>query len=109
MARVSADPAPRGSRGGRGAESALAAPFRRHLEHLAVERGLAANTLAAYRRDLERYRRWLEAQGVRAPADVAPGPVSGFLRAPGTGEDGGRPLAVRSAARVLAAVRGLHR
>ena len=29
--------------------SALAAPFRRHLDHLAVERGLAENTLAAFR------------------------------------------------------------
>ena len=28
---------------------------RRYLEHLTVERGLADNTLAAYRRDLERY------------------------------------------------------
>ena len=46
---------------------------------------------------------------MRAPADVDPGHVSGFLRALGTGEAGGRPLAVRSAARVLAAVRGLHR
>ena len=51
-ARGSGEAEARGSRGGRGAESALAAPFRRHLEHLAVERGLAANTLAAYRRDL---------------------------------------------------------
>ena len=89
--------------------SALAAPFRRHLDHLAVERGLAENTLAAYRRDLARYRRWLEAAGVRAPGDVDPGHVAGFLQALATGDDGGRPLAVRSAARVLAAVRGLHR
>ena len=89
--------------------SALAAPFRRHLDHLAVERGLAENTLAAYRRDLARYRRWLEAAGVRAPGDVDSGHVAGFLQALATGDDGGRPLAVRSAARVLAAVRGLHR
>ncbi|MFP3473143.1 site-specific integrase, partial [Micrococcus sp. SIMBA_144] len=75
---MSADPAPRGRRGGRGAGPALAAPFRRHPAHLAVERGLAANALAAYRRDLERYRRGLEAQGVRAPADGDPGHVSGF-------------------------------
>ena len=27
----------------------------RYLDHLAVERGLSANTLAAYRRDLRRY------------------------------------------------------
>ena len=29
------------------------------LDHLAVERGLATHTLAAYRRDLERYRAFL--------------------------------------------------
>ena len=54
--------------------SALAAPFRRHLDHLAVERGLAENTLAAYRRDLARYRRWLEAAGVKVgktPSETA--------------------------------------
>lgn len=101
--------APAGQGGAGTADDGLAAPFRRHLEHLAVERGLATNTLAAYRRDLERYRRWLVARGVRTPGDVDPGHVSGFLQALGTGEDGGRPLAVRSAARVLAAVRGLHR
>lgn len=91
------------------ARSPLEAPVQRHLDHLAVERGLAENTLAAYRRDLARYRRWLDGHGVATPADVDAGHVSGFLRALGTGEDGGSPLAVRSAARVLAAVRGLHR
>ena len=91
------------------APSPLAAPIRRHLDHLAVERGLAANTLAAYRRDLERYRAWLDAHGISEPRAVEPGHVSGFLQALGSGADDGRPLAVRSAARVLAAVRGLHR
>ncbi|MBM0260001.1 site-specific integrase, partial [Micromonospora sp. 4G55] len=28
---------------------------RGYLDHLTVERGLSANTLASYRRDLERY------------------------------------------------------
>ena len=82
---------------------------RRFLDHLTVEKGRSANTLAAYRRDLDRYLRWLAASGVTAPDDVATGHVTGFLQALSTGGDGGAALAVRSAARVLVAVRGLHR
>ena len=82
---------------------------RRFLDHLAVEKGRSANTLAAYRRDLDRYLRWLAASGVSAPDAVDTGHVTGFLQALSTGEDGGAALAVRSAARVLVAVRGLHR
>ncbi|WP_248124969.1 site-specific tyrosine recombinase XerD [Micrococcus lacusdianchii] len=88
---------------------ALEGAVRRHLDHLAVERGLAENTLAAYRRDLARYAAWLAASGVGAPEEVDAGHVTGFVAALGTGGDGGRPLAPRSVARVLAAVRGLHR
>lgn len=88
---------------------ALDRAVRRHLDHLTVERGLAENTLAAYRRDLARYTAWLGASGVASPEDVDAGHVSGFVAALGTGGDGGRPLAPRSVARVLAAVRGLHR
>lgn len=88
---------------------ALDRAVRRHLDHLAVERGLAENTLAAYRRDLARYTAWLAASGVASPEEVDAGHVTGFVAALGTGGDGGRPLAPRSVARVLAAVRGLHR
>ena len=42
------------------------------LDHLAVERGLATHTLAAYRRDLERYRAFLTARGLAELADVTP-------------------------------------
>lgn len=87
----------------------LADAVRRFLDHLAVEKGRSANTLAAYRRDLDRYLRWLAASGVTAPDGVATGHVTGFLQALSTGGDGGAALAVRSAARVLVAVRGLHR
>ena len=80
-----------------------------YLDHLAVERGMAANTLSAYRRDIGRYMEWLHQQGVQAPDEASRHHVTGFLQALGTGEDGGHPLAPRSAARVLAAVRGLHR
>ncbi len=47
-----------------------------YLDHLAVERGAARNTLAAYRRDLERYRAFLAGRGIGeldavAESDVA--------------------------------------
>lgn len=88
---------------------ALRAGVRAFLDHLAVEKGRSRHTLAAYRRDLERYLRWLASHGVTDPRQAATGHVTGFLQALSTGADGGTPLAVRSAARVLVAVRGLHR
>ena len=41
-----------------------------YLDHLGVERGLSANTLAAYRRDLTRYLAFLAGRGRGAPAVV---------------------------------------
>ena len=73
------------------------------LSWLAVERGRAANTLAAYRRDLLGYEAFLRAR--RAPTDeVGEHLVQdylAFLRASGR-----KPTSV---ARALAAVRGFHR
>ncbi|MGO1184232.1 MAG: site-specific tyrosine recombinase XerD [Micrococcaceae bacterium] len=80
-----------------------------YLDHLAVERGLSANTLAAYRRDTARYLRYLDAQRVNAPESITTHHVTGFLQAVSSGTDGGSPLSARSAARTLVAVRGLHR
>jgi len=82
---------------------------RGYLAHLQVERGLAANTLSAYRRDLDRYLAHLAGQGVGAPDDVREEHVTGFLAVIRTGEDGGRPLVATSAARAVVAVRQFHR
>ena len=38
--------------------------LRGYLDHLVVERGLSANTIAAYRRDLNRYLEWLAAHEI---------------------------------------------
>ncbi len=80
-----------------------------YLDHLAVERGLAPNTLAAYRRDLARYLAHLTARGIADPAAVREADVSDFLAAIRTGEDGGSPLSATSAARTVVAVRGFHK
>ncbi|MDF2048320.1 site-specific tyrosine recombinase XerD [Arthrobacter sp. Cr_A7] len=80
-----------------------------YLQHMGVERGLAANTLAAYRRDLARYSRYLDAAGCRRPEDITRHHVTGYVRALADGSDGGSSLGVRSAARTVVAVRGLHK
>ncbi|HEY4615387.1 MAG TPA: site-specific tyrosine recombinase XerD [Citricoccus sp.] len=87
----------------------LARPAEAYLDHLAVERGMSANTLGAYRRDVTRYLHWLQAEGVREPQEVTRRHVTGFLQALGSGADGGHPLSPRSAARTIVAVRGMHR
>ena len=88
---------------------ALDDQLRAYLDHLTVERGVAANTLSSYRRDLGRYREYLGALGVGDLADVTQNQVSGFLVALREGGDDHPPLAASSAARSLIAVRGLHR
>jgi integrase/recombinase XerD len=73
------------------------------LSWLAVERGRAANTLAAYRRDLAAYEEFLAARGLSLPEVTEPvvEDYVAFLRAAGR-----KPASV---ARALVAVRSLHR
>ena len=74
-----------------------------YLDHLAVERGLSANTVAAYRRDLATYLAYLGEQGIVAPDDVTRAHVEGFVAAR---REGG--YADASVERTLSAVKGLH-
>ncbi|WP_089008251.1 site-specific tyrosine recombinase XerD [Micromonospora viridifaciens] len=96
--RAGAEPAP-----------ALRRAVRGYLDHLTVERGLSANTLAAYRRDLDRYLATLAAAGVTDLAAVGPAEVEGHLARLRAGDADHPPLAASSAARAASAVRGLHR
>ena len=50
-----------------------------YYEWLAVERGLAPNSLQAYRRDLRRYAAYLAAQGVTDPAAIGEHTVHGYV------------------------------
>lgn len=83
--------------------------MRGYLDHLAIERGLSTNTLASYRRDLERYLRHLAAAHVTDLAAVAPGHVESHLAHLRVGDGEQPPLSAASAARAVSAVRGLHR
>ena len=81
-----------------------------HADWLAIERGLAANSRAAYRRDLRRYTEFLRARGECDPATIGEATVQDYVRHLGslTDDDGGRLLAPSSIARALVAVRSFH-
>ncbi len=83
--------------------------MRSYLDHLTVERALAANTLSSYRRDLDRYLRMLAAAGVAELATVSVRDVAAHLAALRAGDGAHPPLSAASAARAASAVRGLHR
>jgi integrase/recombinase XerD len=85
------------------------AVVRAYLDHLTVERALAANTLRAYRRDLHRYLAALAEGGVEDLSAVSERRISGYLRHLREGDGAHPPLAPASAARAISAVRGLHR
>ncbi|SHK49354.1 integrase/recombinase XerD [Pseudonocardia thermophila] len=89
---------------------APAAAVEAFLHHLAVERGSAANTLRSYTGDLRRYVDYLTEKGIDDLGAVRESDVAGFVTALRNPPPGGpAPLAASSAARALAAVRGLHR
>jgi integrase/recombinase XerD len=77
-----------------------------YLDHLTVERALAANTLSSYRRDLARY---LETLAGADLATVTTAQVAGYLAGLREGDERHPPLSAASAARAVSAVRGLHR
>ena len=83
--------------------------MRTYLDHLSVERGLAANTLSSYRRDLRRYQEYLHQVGIDELDAVQEATVSGFLVRLREGDADHPPLSSTSAARTVVAVRGFHK
>ncbi len=73
-----------------------------------MERGLAAHTLQAYRRDLQRYAATLIAAGCTQIEDVTTTDVADYLAGLREGDAEHPPLAASSAGRAVVAVRGLH-
>jgi integrase/recombinase XerD len=89
--------------------AALPLALRTYLDHLTVERGLAANTLTSYRRDLRRYAEFLAERGIDDVDRVDEQAVSAFLMRLREGDTDHPPLSATSAGRTVVAVRGFHR
>jgi integrase/recombinase XerD len=82
----------------------------RYVDHLRAERGLAGNTVEAYRRDLSLYARYLAEVGIDDPRVVVADDLEafvGWLRQRRSAA--GQPYASSSVARIVVAVRGFHR
>lgn len=79
------------------------------LTHLAVERGLSANTLSNYRRDSARYLGWLESAGMVEIDSITSADVERYVLDLRRGVDGRAALSASSAARALIVARGLHK
>ena len=74
------------------------------INYLSVERGLANNTLLAYRRDLMKYVGYLDAQGVKSPAQVKKDQVTAYMY-----DQKQKGLSANSISRFLAAIKMFHR
>ena len=79
----------------------------RWLRHLTIERGLSANSLAAYRRDLRAYIVWLDSREITDLANVTPELLADYVAALSVSTD--PPLAANSITRRISTVRSLHR
>ena len=86
----------------------MPAAVRTYLDHLTVERGLAANTLASYRRDLRRYAAYLSAVDVDDVGSISGAHVREFLMRLREGDGEHPALSASSAARTVVAIRGFH-
>ena len=84
---------------------ALSGQIQAYLDHLTIERGMAKNTIAAYRADLSRYLTFLEAKGIDSPAQITELVINDFAESLKITSG----LVPSSVARVLAGVRGLHK
>jgi integrase/recombinase XerD len=74
------------------------------LVHLKTERSLAANTIESYRRDLEKYLRFLRGAGIDEPEKIGSEAVGAFAE-----EEGRTGLSARTLTRRRSALRMFHR
>jgi integrase/recombinase XerD len=89
---------------------AIESQVQRFLDHLLVERGLSGNTVAAYRRDLDRYAMYLRDRRVADARHVTEADVAAHVAAVSASSYGdGRRYRASSIVRALSSIRAFHR
>ena len=78
-------------------------------DHLALEKGASANTVSNYRRDLQRYIKWLSAAGVSSLKEVNAQHLEAYVADLRRGFEGQKALSKASTSRALIVARGLHK
>ena len=80
-----------------------------YLAHVSIERGLAANTVSAYRRDLARYQSWCADRSIAQLEDITANDVADFAASLRQAAPERPTLSASSAARVVVSIRSFHR
>jgi integrase/recombinase XerD len=92
------------------ARDVLARQIQRFLDHLVVERGLSPHTVAAYRRDLERYARFLRERGISDARHVDDHAVAAHVATISASTHGdGKRYRATTVVRALSSIRAFHR
>ena len=86
--------------------SALRAQLERYLRHVGIERGRSANTVSAYRRDLDAFLTAVSERGITTATGLTATEVTAYARSL---RERPVPLAASSVARALSSVRGFTR
>ncbi|MFT4186838.1 MAG: site-specific tyrosine recombinase XerD [Micrococcaceae bacterium] len=76
---------------------------------ISIERGLSQNTIAAYRRDINKYLDFLSAKNIADPQDISSDTIRDFITLLHLGNETQPAVSARSVARILAAIRSLHK
>lgn len=78
-----------------------------YLRYVSIERGLSANTVSAYKRDLDAYLAALAEQNVTAAKAITRANVTDYIQQLATRPE--KPLTASSQSRILSSIRGFHR
>ncbi|MFT4245318.1 MAG: site-specific tyrosine recombinase XerD [Micrococcaceae bacterium] len=76
---------------------------------ISIERGLSQNTIAAYRRDINKYLEFLSTRNINDPQNITSDIIRDFITSLHLGNETQPSVSARSVARILAAIRALHK